>query len=338
MLQLPDSLIISRTDNLGDVILTLPLAGYLKSIKPTIKIFFIGKAYTKPVIEASRMVDVFLDREELLQNPEKLAATQAEAIIFVFPDKEIAKIAHSCIPIRIGTSHRLFHWLYCNKLVNFSRKNSDLHEAQLNCKLLKPFGIAVPSLETLANFYGIDSNVTTYPNLKNLLKPNNFHLIIHPKSKGSAREWKIENYYEIIKLFRNTDTQIFITGVATEGQLIREQYPQIFEENHVTDLTGKLNLTELIAFIGACDALLACSTGTLHIAAAVGIHAIGLYPPMKPIHPQRWKPIGKNAQYVTAKEDCNACRKTLPCVCMQEITPKQLYAKLVSIANQKTNS
>ena len=51
MLQLPDSLIISRTDNLGDVILTLPLAGYLKSIKPSIKIFFIGKAYTKPVIE-----------------------------------------------------------------------------------------------------------------------------------------------------------------------------------------------------------------------------------------------------------------------------------------------
>lgn len=337
-MQLPDTLIISRTDNLGDVILTLTLAGYLKTIKPSIKIYFIGKTYTEPIIRASRFVDEFLDREQIIAQPNLLSETKSEAIIFVFPDKDLAKIAHSRIDIRIGTSHRWFHWLYCNELVNFSRKNSPLHEAQLNCKLLKPFNLAIPTLQELSSFYGLTYDKEKYSYLKSYFKSENLHLIIHPKSKGSAREWKIENYYELITKFRNQNTQIFITGIATEGDLIREQCPEIFAENYVTDLTGKLNMAELIAFIGFSDGLLACSTGTLHIAAALGIFALGLYPPMKPIHPQRWQPLGKNANYLTAKEDCNLCRKTfaktfakttLPCVCMQEISVEQVFAAIM---------
>ena len=40
---IPNSIIISRTDNLGDVMLTLPLCGYIKSIAPETKIYFLGK-------------------------------------------------------------------------------------------------------------------------------------------------------------------------------------------------------------------------------------------------------------------------------------------------------
>ncbi len=333
-MQLPNTLIISRTDNLGDVILTLTLAGYLKTIKPTIKIYFIGKTYTEPIIRASHFIDGFLDREQIIAQPNLLSKIKAEAIIFVFPDKELAKIAYSRINIRIATSHRWFHWLYCNELVNFSRKNSPLHESQLNCKLLKPFNLEIPTLQDLGSFYGLVSNKETYSYLKSYFKPQTLHLIIHPKSKGSAREWKIENYYQLITKFRNQNTQIFITGVATEGDLIRTQCPEIFAETHVTDLTGKLNMEELITFIGFSDGLLACSTGTLHIAAALGIFALGLYPPMKPIHPQRWQPLGKNANYITAKDDCNLCKKsfgqTIPsCICMQEISIDKVFKTIM---------
>ncbi|NLF41723.1 MAG: glycosyltransferase family 9 protein, partial [Bacteroidales bacterium] len=46
------NLIISRTDAIGDVILTLPLASYLKSLEPGRKIIFLGRNYTKAIIEA----------------------------------------------------------------------------------------------------------------------------------------------------------------------------------------------------------------------------------------------------------------------------------------------
>ncbi|MDX1903943.1 MAG: hypothetical protein SFU27_07275, partial [Thermonemataceae bacterium] len=78
-------IIISRTDNLGDVVLTLPLAGFLKEQYPDSQLFFIGKAYTKALIKASKHIDFFLDRDFILKNPDELKLIAADAIIFVFP-------------------------------------------------------------------------------------------------------------------------------------------------------------------------------------------------------------------------------------------------------------
>ena len=65
--------------------------------------------------------------------------------------------------------------------------------------------------------------------------------------------------------------------------------------------------------------MIAASTGPLHIAAALGKKAIGLFAPMRPIHPGRWKPIGKQANYLVLNIDCSDCRKTMNCHCIREI-------------------
>ena len=70
--------------------------------------------------------------------------------------------------------------------------------------------------------------------------------------------------------------------------------------------------------------LVAASTGPLHIAAALGKKAIGLYAPMRPIHPARWKPIGSNAQYLVINKNCSDCRKTQNCHCIREIKAAQV--------------
>ena len=57
---------ISRTDNIGDVVLALPVAGIIRQYYPEAEILFIGKAYTKAVIETSIFVNRFIDRDELI--------------------------------------------------------------------------------------------------------------------------------------------------------------------------------------------------------------------------------------------------------------------------------
>ena len=123
-------IIISRTDNLGDVILTLPMAGILKQEMPGCYIIFLGKAYTRPLIDACKFVDQFLDVENLSSIPVRQAgsissfiALKADVILHVFPVKEIQKLAKLAkIPVRIGTSHRWYSWIYCNKLIHYSRR------------------------------------------------------------------------------------------------------------------------------------------------------------------------------------------------------------------------
>lgn len=324
-------IIISRTDNLGDVVLTLPVAGAIKSQLPDSQVFFIGKSYTQPIIESSRFVNTFLDREEILKNPSLLAEVKADAIIHIFPDKEVASLAKKVkIPTRIGTSHRIFHWVTCNKLVNLSRKNSDLHESQLNLKLLQPLKLKADyQLDEISKLYGMNPRMPLPLEFRNLIKPEKQNVILHPKSKGSAREWNLANYEALIKMCPPDQFEFFITGTHPERSTITLILsPSIFSLENVHDLTGKLSLSQLISFISEADSLVACSTGPLHIAAALGKKAIGIFPPIRPMHPQRWQPVGTQAQTLCVNKVCNKCRKDSQCVCIQEITPTQV-AKLL---------
>ncbi len=328
-------IIISRTDSIGDVILTLPLCGYLKKIYPNIEIVFIGRKYTEAIILKSSFVDRFLDKDQLIEtpSPNPLEEIQADVIIFAFPDKEIAMLAKNArIPLRIGTSHRWFHWLYCNRRVSFSRKNSTLHEAQLNFKLLAPLGIQyLPEINEIPSLYGLTVNPESKTKFKAFLKKGLINIILHPKSKGSARDWQLNNYFKLLESVPKHHFHFFISGTAQEGEQIRREFKEIFLLPFVTDMTGKFSLNDFIDFIAAADGLIACSTGPLHIAAALGKKAIGIYPPMKPIHPGRWMPIGKEASYLSLEKDCQECRKTMQCACINAITPYQVAAKLEAL-------
>lgn len=323
-------ILISRTDSIGDVVLTLPMAGILKHELAQCEIFFLGTKYTEPVIRASRFVDHFIDKDELLANPDLLQRYEIEIILYVFPDQDVARLAlRNQITTRIGTSHRLYHWLSANRLVHFSRRRSSLHEAQLNLKLLKPLGVRTEwTKEEIMNFYGFDQISALPDRLNHLLDKNKFKIVFHPKSKGSAREWKLENYIEVAASLSPEYFQILVTGTKEEGEVLRKAIPQLFEYPHLLDCTGEVSLQELIALIHAADGLLACSTGPLHVAAALGKYALGLYPPMPPIHPARWSPLGKKAEYLVLDKDCMDCKKGGICACMQTIKPTHVLEKI----------
>jgi heptosyltransferase III len=307
----PQSIIISRTDSIGDVVLTLPMCGILKSMFPACKIYFLAKAYTRAIVETCAHVDQFINWDEMKEmSPgaqiEILQKTKAEVIIHVFPRKEIlwlAKRAH--IPMRIATGRRLYTIGKCNKLVFFSRKGSDLHEAQLNLKLLKPLGWDQElSREKLVEYYGFSRvKEEAKKKAKDFLaefSSKKKRIILHPLSKGSASEWSLEHYQKLIDLLPSDSYDIFVTGTKEEGERIKASFPLHGKGTH--DVTGKFSLEELIAFIGECDCLVAASTGPLHIAAASGIQAIGLYSPKRPIHPGRWAPLGARASFITASQ------------------------------------
>lgn len=332
-----EKLLISRTDSIGDVVLTLPLVILIKAQHPDLYIAFLGQSYTRAVIEACGFIDEFIDWQELsgLSSDEQISRLRQEnfdVIIHVFPRKEIALLAKkSAIPCRIGTTGRLYHWFSCNRLVRLTRRHSTLHEAQLNLKLAKRLLGSADILETeLSRFYGLN-RVNMLPEaLLHQLSSDRFNLILHPKSKGSAREWGSDNFAALSAMLPREKFNIIITGTRQEGELLRKE-DFFVKAGDVLDLTGQMNLAEMISFIHAADGLVAASTGPLHLAAALGKVALGIYPPIKPMHPGRWKPLGKHAGYLVADKECDACRSAGPCTCMLDISPQQVKHKLDSM-------
>jgi ADP-heptose:LPS heptosyltransferase len=324
------TVIISRTDSIGDVLLTLPICAALKRDYPKIKIVFLASAYTIPVVKHCLAVDEIIDATELLNNPlaaqiEKFRGVNAVAIVHVFPNRTMAQLAKKAkIPYRIGTSHRAFHLLTCNHRVNFTRKSSADHEAQLNFHLLAPFGHSkFPTWEEL-------NDNLTYFQAKQTNIPVEFQsekkkVILHAKSQGSAVEWPLEKYGELADQLVKAGHSVYFTGTEREGHEIRKNIT--FSEN-IFDTSGKFSLEELISFINNGDCIVACSTGPLHIAGSLNKPCIGLFTPKKPMHPGRWQPLGKNSSIITAHNICN-CKNKRKCTCLADISVDTVFHQIL---------
>lgn len=302
-MKVPGTIILSRPDGVGDSMVTLPMAGWIKAHSPSTRIIAVIKEYTRSIWANCTHIDAVLTLEELRAGNAvaQLQAVNADTIIHVFPHRELAGWAKAAgIPMRVGTSHRWWHWTTCNARVAFSRKRSDLHEAQLNLKLLEPLGLPTrATLGRLAECLGFsppapDATVSAF------LVDGKKHVLVHPFSMGSGVEWGLDHFAELIRSVDPMRFQVIITGTAAEAERYRSSLP--LELEHVADAGGALTLEQLIALIGASDAMVAASTGPLHIAAACGKRAIGLYAPVRPIHPGRWAPIGLDAHALTAEE------------------------------------
>lgn len=315
-------ILISRTDNIGDVVLTLPMAGIIKQNIPGCRIYFLGKSYTKEIILLSKYIDEFINYDDWLnqslnENIQVIQQLNLDVVFHVFPNKNIASLMKAAkVPIRIGTLSRIYHFFTCNKLICLKRKNSNLHETELNLKLLKPIGtFNIPDLDELYRYYGIH-NIPLLPDkLEALIDHSKVNVILHPKSKGSAREWGIEKFISLADQLPSHKYKLFVSGTNEDASYLTEL------KNHpnITFLAGSLSLKEFVAFISRCQILIAASTGPLHIAAALNVKAIGLFAPMRPIFPTRWKPLGARVEVLVEKKTCRDCINKLDCACIRNI-------------------
>lgn len=327
----PKKIIISRTDSIGDVVLTLPICSALKKEFPDCPIVFLGAAYTMPILKCCPDIDELLDWTEIKTLPtvEKLQIfqeVQADCIVHVFPNKEIASLAKKAkIKFRIGTSHRPYHLLSCNVPVSFTRKKSELHESVLNFNLIRPFGFQIPSIEAVQGMLNFQAPRTDIASSIQF-DPSKTNFILHPKSQGSAVEWPIDKYVTLARELNKKGVRVYVTGTEKEGKSFKNAFPW---SDELINTAGCFSLTELIAFIDQSDGLLACSTGPLHIAGALNKTAIGLFSPKRPIHPGRWEALGKNSIAVTSREEC-PCKKKA-CNCINEIAVAQVLDQINQI-------
>lgn len=331
------TVIISRTDSIGDVVLTLPMAGVIKNFEPHCRIIFLGTDLTLPVIRCCNYIDEVANYSEVAgmavpHQAEWFQKLSADVIVHVFPRKEIAAAAKMAgIAERIGTSHRLYHLFTCNKRVHFGRKNSLLHEAQLNLKLLKPLGCTQEySPDRISAWYGFTQFPVPDNDLLNLISKDKFNLVIHPKTRGNTREWEINNFVKLVNLLPERKYNILVTGTKEESSFIGNAFTQVM--NRIQNLSGLTDVTRLIALLNISDGIVACSTGPLHLAAAMGKVAIGLFPPIRPMHPGRWKPLGEKAIALSIEKNCTICRTRQDCECINRITPEEVAGKIEELS------
>lgn len=319
-------ILICRTDNIGDVVLTLPICAWLKQKFPTVKISFLCRAYAAAVVRRNASVDAVIELESVADNLVAFFAQSGiDTVIFAQPDQRLAIAAFKAgITHRIGNARQKMHQLlFCNRRVRFSKRISDLHESQFNFEFLRPFGLKkIPELPEIAALYRFSQR--SDEQIRQLLQPYPFNLIIHMKSNGHGREWPAEHFHALaMQLGHDPDIHLWVTGSALEGEWIENHAAELLRLPNVSNVCGTLSLDQLTTFIQMADGLIASGTGPLHMAAALGQRTLGLFPPTRPMHPGRWAPVGRRAQALCMPTGCTGCaqKQIVSCDCMTNISP-----------------
>ncbi len=345
----PKSVILSSDPNLGDVIVTLPMAGLIKEQYPDCQVILLAKNYVKALVPSCRDINGFISLDELLGADEETAvnllkASKANWIIHIYTNKKIASLAKKAgISERVGTSNRWYHFTNCTRILWTSRRSSVKHEAQINVQMLTPLKIkAKHSGEQLIPYIRISPQTPAPESVLEKLDPDRFNLVIHPGTSGQAhsREWPITYFQELINLLPSEQFNIILTGVAKEFARFRETLIEPFP--HIHNVMGKTTLAELAGFLSVCDGILVGGTGPAHLSAALGIRTLGLYPALVPIRPTRWRPLGVKAQYLVASEICSFCASTSElvnngpgCTCMTGLQVSAVKNVLTAWQKQK---
>jgi ADP-heptose:LPS heptosyltransferase len=334
----PKHILICRNDNIGDVVLTLPITAWLKARFPTVKISFMVRRYAADVVRGCATVDEVLEVETIEAHPVRFfRESGVDTVIFAQPDmalnRKLAKSAFFArVPNRIGNARqKLYMALYCNRRVRFSKRTLPVHESQFNFEFLRPLGLqSVPELGAIAGMYRWKA--LRDPQVDALLARHGFNLVIHPKSNGHGREWPASHFSELADLLvAEPAVHIWVTGSAKEGEWLQQNAPDLLQRPNVSNLCGKLSLAQLSCLIQHADGLIASGTGPLHLSAALGQRTLGLFPPTQPMHPGRWAPVGPRASYLAVSANCPDCAKlqTPSCACMEEIRPAMVEARVL---------
>ena len=312
----PKNILIVRNDRIGDVVLSLPLAGLIKKRYPDCKITFLLRNYTKDIANGHPNIDkVIILKEDngripVWKNVNQLKKGLFDASIIVYPTFITALIIFLArVKSRVGSGYRWYSFLF-NKKVFEHRKYAEKHELEYNVNLLKVFGIE-ESISTKNVLYDIHINKTSMEKVDKILTDSGVEfekkiIIVHPGSGGSAIDLPIEKFSVLVNNLSLLDeANIIITGNEDEKNICST----ISANTNAIDLSGKFNLSEIICLISLSEIFISNSTGPIHIAAALGISTVGFYPKIRACSPERWGPYTQNKVIFTPEIECNDCTR-----------------------------
>lgn len=336
-----EKILISRTDRIGDVVLSTPVFKSLKNSFPSVSISVLVRPYTKEIVTDNPNIDevIIYDPEGehrtikgLFKLAKEIESRNFDTALILFLDFKVGLLAYlSKIPKRIGPGTKLAQ-IFLTDRIKQHRSKVGRHETDYNLELVEFLGanpirqseIYIPDEITKK----IDRFFFELPTPNSKLQTR--IVGIHPGSGGSARNWRPERYIELAdKIIEKTSATVFITGGPAEEKLV---------DGILNNIKGKafkyisyIGLKELAGVIKKFNVIVGPSTGPIHIATAVGTPVVSIYCPIFVCQPKRWGPIGKND--IAIVPDVPFCKK---CVfedceyydCMDRISVEKVFEEV----------
>ena len=186
---------VTRTDGLGDLIVTLPVAVALKMRLPEVEVAFLVAPYTAPIARRVAEIDQVMTTSSMRGELRMMRSYHPDAIVFAKPEPRLALEALLAqIDVRIGTGYRYYSGLFTRWVYEHRRKGAK-HEAQYGVNLLSPLldgdlPVVMPELRLSP-----EGDAEALRKLAELGIVGEY-MVIHPGSHGSAAAYEPERHVD----------------------------------------------------------------------------------------------------------------------------------------------
>lgn len=291
-------ILLVRTDNIGDVLLTTPALSSLRRRYPDAYIGFLCRSYTAPILQGHPAINQILAMDDGLpfSTVKKIKDCKFDVSIHFYVESKSAWACSSAkILRRIGPFSKFWSYFLTDKIVQ-NRSKVEKHEAEYNLDLVRECGadgLTFPPalfLSAIEKREGVQILRMTCGGTE--AKP----IIIHPGSRGSAETWPLESFLELaVKVASRGDHVVFAAG--NEERKIADAVEKLKHKNVHAIPAGTLTLRQLAAVIAGSKMFIGNSSGPLHIATALNLPTISFFPRTPFVtSAKRWGPFGNYKQ------------------------------------------
>lgn len=309
------SILVSKTDEIGDVVLALHVFDLLKQSYPQAEITAFCKPYTRDILvnnpHISRVV-----------TSEKDFAPHYDLIVELRGTVGSARFALLHPPV-YRVDRGAVRWR--NKMQGAHR-----HETLVNTQIIEPLlkttgEIPAPHLylseqqKQWAQEYSIRQNLGSFA-------------VLHPGARKPLKRWPPEHYAALADRFHDRGWSVVIVGMAEDLPVI-EQICSLSKARIVVLIDEPL--MNFAALAARAEAFVGNDSGPMHLAAAAGAKVVGLFGPGTP---EMFSPVGSHASYIHHKLHCNPCDQ-VHCVypenpCMNRITVEEVLGTIAASARR----
>lgn len=150
---------------------------------------------------------------------------------------------------------------------------------------------------------------------------------------GEAKRWPTERFIRTVELLRkeknDSEIEIIIVGSPAEQEL-GESIAEAIDHPR-ENLAGKTTIGELIEHLQTCHIVVSNDTGTMHLAAALGIPTVAIFGSTSP---ELTSPIGSIHRVIREKVECSPCfKRTCPIDfrCMERISAERVVREILAV-------
>lgn len=303
-------IIVSRTDKIGDLLLSIPSFYMVKKMYPNAELVVMVRNYNYEIVKNLPYIDRIIKIDDFSQKDllNKIGMYSADAFIALYDDPYISKLAkNSGAPIRIAPYSKPSSFLAYNHGVWQKRSKSIKNEAEYNLDLIRKLD---PKL--FDEKFEINSEIVL--GKENILAGDTFFkeynitsktLVVNPFMGGSAKNIKDSDYVDIIKGFviKNPDKNVIIICHIDEEERANKMISEINMPKVYLYANGG-GLLNIGAVIQKADVYLGASTGPTHMAGALGKKIVAIYPNLATQSPTRWGVYNnENVKYLIPDKD-----------------------------------